>query len=114
MLSEHFSRSEFACKCQCGFATVDIELLQLLEAIRERFNKPVTITSGCRCKLHNVAAGGAFASKHLEGIAADIMVLGVFPSDVYKFVDGHAPNKYGLKAYDSWTHVDIRPDKWRG
>jgi len=57
---------------------------------------------------------GAYASKHLLGIAADIKVQHIIPSQVYKFVDGHAPNKYGLKVYDSWLHVDIRKDKWRG
>jgi hypothetical protein len=34
--------------------------------------------------------------------------------DVCKFVDGHAPNKYGLRAYASWIHIDVRKDKWRG
>ena len=113
-VSEHFSREEFACGDQCGFATVDVELLELLESIRKRFNAPVTITSGCRCSLHNTAVGGAYRSKHLLGIAADIKVKDVDPKEVYKFVDGHAPNKYGLKAYSSWVHVDVREDKWRG
>ncbi len=114
-ISQNFSRSEFKCFC-CDFATVDIELLNLLELIRSHFNQPVTITSGCRCKLHNIAVGGAYASKHLLGIAADIWVSDVSIGDVYKFVDGHAPLKYGLKAYNAKgiVHVDIRKDKWRG
>ncbi len=113
-LSEHFDRSEFACKCGCGFATVDVELLMLLEAIRKRFNKPVVVTSGCRCKNHNIACGGAYKSKHLEGIACDILVKDTPAEDVYKFVDGHAPDKCGLKLYKDRCHVDVRPDKWRG
>lgn len=113
-VSKSFSRWEFACKCKCGFSAVDVELLSLLETIRKRFDSPVTITSACRCKLHNVAVGGAYKSKHLLGIAADIIVKDVSPADVYKFVDGHAPLKYGIKQYDSWTHIDVRQDKWRG
>ena len=114
-VSENFSREEFACPDGCGFSTVDVELLKLLEAIRKRFGKPVRITSGCRCQLYNTATpGAAYRSKHLQGIACDIVVSDTSPSEVYKFVDGHAPNKYGLKAYTTWTHVDVRQDKWRG
>ena len=111
-ISKNFSRHEFKCSC-CDFATVDVELLKLLELIRSHFNQPVTITSGCRCRLHNTAVSGAYASKHLLGIAADIKVRDVSVDDVYNFIDGHAPNKYGLKLYDTWIHVDIRKDKWR-
>ena len=113
-ISQNFSRHEFACKDDCGFATVDIELLKLLELIRDHFKQPVTITSGCRCELHNIAVGGAYRSKHLLGIAADITVKGVSVDAVYDFIDGHAPNKYGLKLYLTFVHVDIRKDKWRG
>jgi hypothetical protein len=63
-ISLNFSRSEFKCPC-CDFATVDVELLKLLEIIRTHFNQKVIITSGCRCSLHNVAVSGAYRSKHL-------------------------------------------------
>ena len=114
-ISKNFSREEFKCKC-CDFATVDVELLKLLETIREHFNSPVNITSGCRCRLHNVAVGGSFNSKHMEGVAADIVVTGIQPKDVYDFVDAHAPNKYGIGSYKSFTHVDVRNKKarWTG
>lgn len=112
-LSRHFSRSEFACKDGCGFATVDVKLLELLEVIRKHFNKPVTITSGCRCEKHNKKIGGALNSKHMQGIAADIKVKDVSPEEVYKFVDLFMPNKYGIGLYSTWVHVDVREDKWR-
>lgn len=114
-ISQNFSREEFACKCNCGFATVDVDLLELLELIRVRFNKPVTINSACRCELHNTAVGGSYGSKHKQGIAADIVVKDTDSYDVYKFVDEHAPNKYGIGLYVGFTHVDVRSNKarWR-
>jgi len=114
-ISEHFHREEFSCKCNCGFATVDVDLLELLELIRVRFNKPVTINSACRCEIHNTAIGGSYGSKHKQGIAADIVVKDTDSYEVYKFVDSHATDKYGIGLYAGFTHVDVRQNKarWR-
>ena len=116
MLSKHFSREEFACKCGCGFATVDIDLLNTLEVVRNHFQSPVTINSACRCDEHNENIGGSYGSKHKKGIAADIVVKGIEPSKVYSFLDGFAPNRFGLGKYDGFTHIDVRDMKsrWRG
>jgi len=113
-VSVNFSRSEFACKCGCGFEVVDVQLLKLLEIIRKRYNSPIKINSACRCEPHNESVGGAKGSKHKLGIAADIVVKGVTPSEVFRFVDKFMPNSYGVKAYKPFTHVDVRKTKWRG
>ena len=121
-LNNYFSRSEFACKCGCGFNTIDVELLRLLTKVREYFNEPVTITSGCRCREYNEEVQRienenyvpySSKSKHMQGIAADIKVKNVTPAAVYEFINNYAPNKYGLKAYNSFTHVDVRENKVR-
>ena len=109
-ISAHFNRSEFACKCGCGQDTVDAALIQKLEVVRLRFNKPITITSGNRCVEYNKQIGGAPASQHLLGRAADIVVKGVSPSEVYKHLDSL---EGGLGGYDSFTHVDSRHGKVR-
>ena len=115
-LSTNFSRSEFACNCGCGFATADIKLVYLLEAIRERFKKPVKITSAARCKNYNKQVNGVKTSKHLQGIACDVQIKDVKPYDVYKFVDEYSPNHYGIGLYKSFTHIDVRANKsrWKG
>jgi len=116
-ISENFSRSEFACKCGCGFMTVDVDLVATLEVVRGRFRgKPITINSACRCDEHNKKIKGSYGSKHKQGIAADIVVKGVNPSDVYNFLDSFMPNSYGVGKYDSFTHVDVRGSKarWKG
>ena len=113
-ISKNFSRSEFTCKCLCGFETVDVELLRVLEIVRAYFNKPVKINSACRCKKHNAYIGGALESKHMMGMAADIVVKDTKPELVYNFLDRYQPNKYGLGNYKTFTHIDVRKDKWRG
>jgi len=114
--SQYFKRREFACKCGCGFDVVDQVLLELLEAVRMKFEQPVYITSGCRCVKHNKAVGGAANSKHTFGIAADFKVEGVMPSTVYKYLDEALGDSGGLGIYKSWIHLDVRSDKarWKG
>jgi uncharacterized protein YcbK (DUF882 family) len=75
-LSEHFSASEFACSCGCGYGTrpgdVSTELLSLLELMREEYGSPMNINSGCRCATWNAHVGGVHNSAHTRGTAADI------------------------------------------
>lgn len=121
-LSEHFSRSEFRCKCgRCTCDSVDVELVRLLENIRAHFDRPIEITSGHRCLVHNSDVGGAMptdnrgGSLHLYGRAADIKVAGVSPALVYELADQLGAGGAGL--YSSFVHVDTRtngPARWRG
>jgi uncharacterized protein YcbK (DUF882 family) len=108
MNSSYFKRKEFACKCGCGFATVDVELLDVLENVREHFGSPVTINSACRCDAHNKAVGGADGSKHKLGIAADIVVKGFEPKEVADYVQNVLGDSCGLGRYKTFTHVDVR------
>ena len=107
MNTAHFKTSEFACK-HCGEVKVDSELLAVLELVRNHFGAPVTVTSGYRCKTHNLNVGGAPKSKHVEGIAADIKVKGFDADEVYHFINSQFPNSYGLGLYKSWVHIDTR------
>ena len=45
---------------------------QILDPLRERYGKPITVTSGFRCKELNIAVNGSKTSQHVEGLAADI------------------------------------------
>jgi uncharacterized protein YcbK (DUF882 family) len=112
-LSAHFNRSEFECSCGCGFATVDVELIKVLEEVREHFGKSTSVNSSARCASHNESVGGAAGSKHKLGIAADITVSGVSPDEVYEYIDNKYPLDYGLGSYKTFTHVDVRDLKAR-
>ena len=114
LLSPYFKREEFACKCGCGFDTVDAVLLEALTAIRSHFNQPVVVTSGCRCEAHNTRVGGSKSSQHKKGRAADIKVKSTSPALVADYAQ-----ELGLSVgrYDTFTHVDSRsgpPRMWWG
>lgn len=44
----------------------------VLEPARRKLGKPIIVNSGFRCPLHNGRVGGATASQHMKGEAADI------------------------------------------
>jgi uncharacterized protein YcbK (DUF882 family) len=111
----HFKRKEFACKCKCGFDTVDIELLPLCEEVRELEGEPVEVLSGCRCKAHTNDVGGKRYSMHTNGRAADLSVSD--PLRVFDYLCNKYPDRYGLGLYDWGVHVDTRtngPARWDG
>ncbi len=112
--SKYFNRSEFACQCGCGFNTIDYAVVDALEVIREHFDQPVTVTSGCRCKSHNKAVGGSTGSQHLQGRAADIIVKGVPARLVQELAENIGVS--GLGSYDTFTHIDSRNgrSRWSG
>ncbi len=111
MLDTHFERAEFACKCGCGFDTVDAELLAILEDVRKHFGKPITVTSGCRCVHHNKTVNGAKQSQHIVGRAADFKVIGFLAQEVYDYLD--PTHEGGLELYETFVHVDTRNYKAR-
>ena len=122
-LSKHFSRSEFQCTgCRgkiCpqgynngnGYSVVDVQLLEMLEHLRVHFGQPIKVNSGFRCVERNAEVGGASSSKHMHGMAADIVVSGVEPGAVYRYLDTRWNG--GLGNYPSFTHLDTRPYKVR-
>ena len=115
-LSEHFSRSEFACKCGCGGDTIDAETLLLCEEVREiNGGHPITPNSGFRCIAYNRAIGSNDDSQHPKGRAADLPVDD--PDLVYDELCKRHPSKYGFGKYATFVHVDSRtdgPTRWEG
>ena len=115
-LSKNFQVKEFACKDGSDPVFISAELVDLLQKIRDHFERPVTITSGFRTAKHNKAEKGATYSQHLYGTAADIKVAGVKPADVAAYAETLLPNSGGIGRYKTFTHVDVRPTKsrWNG
>lgn len=116
MFNQYFKRREFACRCGCGTSTVDAELLQVLTDVREHFGCPVVVSSGHRCAKHNTSVGGAKASMHLTGKAADIRVVTHDPAQVANYLEEKYKGKYGIGRYRNFTHIDVRDKeaRWNG
>jgi uncharacterized protein YcbK (DUF882 family) len=65
----YFKYREFACKCpypdcKADGTGIDKTLAAKLDAIREKYGKPMVVTSGCRCPEWNKACGGSIRSYH--------------------------------------------------
>jgi uncharacterized protein YcbK (DUF882 family) len=120
MLTTHFSEAEFACACKrpnCDAAPMKPEFLTKLEALRVAWGKPMTPTSGRRCKKHNAAEGGAKYSQHLYGNAADFYLSS--PDERDRFVV--LAEKMGFvgigvgRGANCLVHIDNRrggPARW--
>lgn len=109
-LSPHFSRYEFACKCGCGFDTVDTETLIVAELARDLIGS-YTPNSACRCAEHNKKIGGSEKSMHLFSRAIDIPTDN--PKELYNHLDQEFPNTYGIGMYKTFVHIDTREKKAR-
>ena len=119
-LSPAFRVREFRCRDGSDTIMVDQALPLLLQAIREHFGKPITITSGYRTATHNTAVGGAKSSQHLLGRAADIQVADTPVEDVAAYAESLMPDWGGVGRYPvksgrakGWVHVDTRAKKSR-
>ena len=119
-LAPSFTVREFRCRDGSDVVMIDQTLVVLLQAIREHFGKPVTITSGYRTAVHNAAVGGAKSSQHLLGRAADIQVQDTDPLAVAAYAESLMPGWGGVGRYPvkagrtkGWVHVDTRPNKSR-
>ncbi|MEO5329959.1 MAG: D-Ala-D-Ala carboxypeptidase family metallohydrolase [Magnetococcus sp. THC-1_WYH] len=73
----HFKRSEFVCRCGCGVERMDHGFVQFLDELREIYGKPMKITSGYRCPMHNAAVSKTgHVGPHTTGLAVDIACHG--------------------------------------
>ena len=119
-LAPSFTVREFRCRDGSDAIMIDQPLVVLLQAIREHFNKPITITSGYRTGTHNTAVGGSKSSQHLLGKAADIQVADTTVEAVAAYAESLMPDWGGVGRYPvkagrakGWVHVDTRAKKSR-
>lgn len=69
----YFNYSEFdSPDVQGSGQLMDKILLEMLDEVRDKFDKPIHINSGFRTPAHNEAVGGTENSSHLKGLAVDI------------------------------------------
>lgn len=75
-----FTPGEFICRgieCCGGSVHMDSDFVFRLDDLRERFGKPLVVTSGYRCPSHNAAVSTTGRSgPHTWGQAVDIAIHG--------------------------------------
>lgn len=133
-LTPNLSRWEFACKCGCGFDTVDFAVVNAIQGAADRFvtsygakRAIVTILSGCRCVHHNGVEKGSRDSQHIYARGADLVVEIVtqdnerilIPEDLLAdYFENEEPAITGVGRYpDGRVHMDSgtgsnRPAYW--
>lgn len=122
MISENFSLEEFTFSQTASRHGIDnrpsseivanIERLvtTLLQPIRTDLGKPIKVTSGYRSFAVNSAVGGARGSKHMKGLAADIVVSGMSAMDLAVFISNRRkkyPYEKLILEFNSWVHVEV-------
>ncbi len=108
----HFSPEEFRCRCGCGLGIEQMrpELLERLEAARDKAAIPFRITSAIRCPAHNRAVGGVPTSAHLYGWAVDIACT--TSGERYRMVSALIEAGFiRLGIARSFIHADCDPTK---
>lgn len=109
---KNFREEEFACQ-HCGEKGIKLELVEKLQELRDRYNKPIRVTSGYRCRKHPIEAVKDIPGSHNEGYAVDIAcdrenayeILGLALQ--LKFT-GIGVNQKGNARF---LHLDISKDK---
>jgi uncharacterized protein YcbK (DUF882 family) len=120
-ITENFSLSEFDCKdgSELPIALLPnvLDLADNLQVLRDYLGVPISINSAYRSLEHNRKIKGSTKSQHLLAKAADIVVESKSPDEVaniikYLISEGKMIQG-GIKAYDTFTHYDIRGYKAR-
>ena len=112
-LTANFKVREFACCDGTDTVFIALELVTVLQSIRDHFGRAVTVNSGYRTEAHNKAVGGSATSQHKYGLAADIVVQGVAPKEVARYAETLLGGKGGIGLYVWGVHVDVRASRSR-
>ena len=112
---KYFKKTEFRCDCGGKYcdgypAEIDPVLVQLLEKTRRHYGKPVQITSGLRCRArNNQLSGSSPASKHMDGKAADIWIVGTEADNdaLVKWFRSQSCTGYSYTGFGA-VHVEVK------
>lgn len=114
----NFQPHEFRCHDGSPHMVLQTELLDALQELRYKLNRPVRSLSGFRTPEHNAEIGGEPNSQHLLGRADDIVVAGMSIAQLRKHAESipaFAAGGIGYYPKKGFVHVDVRrngPARW--
>jgi len=88
----------------------------ILQPLRDFWNRPITVSSGYRSTELNKAVGGSPSSEHCKGYAADIEIVGVDNFTLFEYIKKNMKfTQLILEFYEEgiqdsgWIHVSFNP-----
>lgn len=90
------------------------QLVNMLDALRDKFGQPIKINSSWRDPAHNAEVGGVADSSHMKGCAVDVEVLpGAFVYDLVAQAIQVGFNGIGINKKTGtptgFVHLEVRP-----
>ena len=94
-------------------AALSALVANVLDPLREKYGKPIVVSSGYRCPKLNKAVGGAARSQHTKGEAADIRCVSDSRAENKRLFDlivaSGLPFDQLIDEYNyDWVHVSFK------
>ena len=107
-LYPNFTANEFDCK-HSGKNQMRPEFMELLQAIRSEYGKPLYITSGYRDITHPIEAAKEKGGTHSLGLACDIGIRGEEAIKLIGIAINRGVKRIGIqqKGLHRFVHLDI-------
>jgi len=87
-----------------------LTVVEQLQFVRDKINRPIIITSAWRTKDWNKTCGGSKNSLHLKGMAVDSRATGMPLFIYYSYLLKYTKFRgYGYYRWKNFIHSDLRP-----
>ena len=124
-LSRHFTLDELIASQTAARHGIDntpppgvVRNLRRLAALLEKIRKllggtPILVSSGYRCAALNAAVGGARASAHMAGLAADFTApdYGSVVQVARRIAESNLRYDQLIHEYGAWVHIGLAPGR---
>ena len=107
MITKNFSQDELSCPC-CKVYGMKPLFVDMLQALRDHFGRPMVINSAYRCEKHNAELkDSAPDSQHLLGLAVDVAM--VDSSERFELIEMALSLGFrGIGIGKNFVHIDFR------
>ena len=112
--TDNFPVEELRCHCpacQGGYPhQIGLDALEALQRVRDRFGKPMVLTSAYRCRRHPEEARKPQPGRHNQGLAFDVLIP--WGRDRMRLVKIALEEGFrGFGFANTFLHIDFRPEE---